>query len=688
MKSLVVRGLISLTGLVSISMAAFAQSPAVDPAFFAAKVYPVLEAAHCRICHTTAGVASGTRLHFPEAGASQDQVQIFGLSLATLVDRTNFTNSLLFVKPTNRLKHTGGERIKPGSDEEKILSQWIQYLTSTSEATMAAERRHLGESAGTVKQAHMFRRLTHSQYDNTVRDLLGDYSRPALHFPPEDYVDGFKNQLRYQSMPPLLVDAYSTSAEKVAMNAFRAGDINGLIPCKPASAGDVKCRDQFVRTFGMRAFRRPLRDDEFKRYAAAFTVQATSTGKFLEGARTVVEAMLQSPNFLFHVEGGPDGRNVDYDIASRLSYLLQDTMPNKALLEAAAKGELRTAAGRESATRRLLDDPKAHQALDEFFDQWLRFDRVLNSSKEARRFPDFSLEMAGNMVEETRRLLDHLVWDDGNFMEVLTADYAYLSGDLATLYKLPAPAGQFELVHFPAGTPRAGLLGEASFLAANAGPTETSPTQRGIFIREQLLCQQVPPPPPNVDTNLPESSADKPSTRRQRMTAHVENPLCASCHRLMDPIGFGLESFDAIGRLREHETILIESDTGNRKNDKKVNLDLDTRGEIAGIPNSNFSDSRQLGAILSKSQVCQECIVRQLFRYAYGRMETAADEDTIHQLFATFRDSGFHFKELLTGLVKAPQFLAGLEDNQDGVVRTRVASVSPNSTNAKNAARR
>jgi hypothetical protein len=670
------RGLLSLAALLWISSVSWAQRPATDPSFFATKVYPVLEAAHCRLCHATDGVASGTRIHFPDKGASQEQIEIFGLSLAPVVDRANPSNSLLFVKPTNRIKHTGGERVKPGSDEEKILSQWIQYLASTSDETLGAERRRLTESSGSNKQAHLIRRLTHSQYDNTVRDLLGDYSRPALHFPPEDWVDGFKNQAQYQGMTPLLVEAYSTAAEKLALNAFRAGDINHLIPCKPVSATDVKCRDQFVRSFGLRAFRRPLREVEFKRYAAAFSTQASLSGKFLEGARTVVEAILQSPNFLFHLEAGPDGQSVDYDIASRLSYLLQDTMPDKALLDAAAKGELRTAAGRDAATRRLLDDPRAHQSLDEYFDQWLRFDRVLNSSKEGRRFPEFSLEMAQNMVEETRRLLDHLVWDDRNFMELLTADYTYLSADLASLYKLPAPAAQFELVHFPAGSPRAGLLGEASFLAANAGPTETSPTARGIFIREQLLCQHVPPPPPNVDTNLPEATEDKPLTRRQRMMDHEANTLCASCHRLMDPIGFGLESFDAIGRFRQHETILIENPNGNRRADKKIDLDLDTRGEIAGIPNSAFSDSMQLGGILAQTPVCQECMVRQIFRYAFGRLETSSDEETIHQLFATFRDSGFHFKDLLTGLVRSPEFLAGLEDNQKGVTRTPGPSVS------------
>ena len=146
------------------------------------------------------------------------------------------------------------------------------------------------------------------------------------------------------------------------------------------------------------------------------------------------------------------------------------------------------------------------------------------------------------------------------------------------------------------------------------------------------------------------------------MLEHASNPACASCHRLMDPIGFGLESFDAVGRYRSRETILIESETGKRKDDKKIDLNLDTTGEVAGIPSSSFSDARQLGTILSGSKVCQECMVRQIFRYAYGRIETSADEATIQQLFATFRDSGFHFRDLMIALVKSPQFMAGFED--------------------------
>ena len=197
------------------------------------------------------------------------------------------------------------------------------------------------------------RRLTHSQYNNTVRDLIGDYSRPADRFPPEDFVGGFKNQTRSQGIPPVLEDAYSRAAERMALNAFRAGDVTDLIPCKPGvRARDAKCRDQFVRAFGERAFRRPLTSVEVQRYNDLFAEQAAKAGTFLEGARVVVEAMLQSPKFLFHVDGGrTGGRSVITRSRIGLSYFLWDTMPDRALLDAAAKGELRTPDGLERVAR-------------------------------------------------------------------------------------------------------------------------------------------------------------------------------------------------------------------------------------------------------------------------------------------------------------------------------------------------
>ena len=675
MRFAIARVCLALSWFLVVSPAVRAQSgPAIDAAFFVTKLFPVLEAAQCRGCHAHDGVASATRLHFPEKGASQDRIQLFGLSLTPLVDQADSSKSLLLNKPTMRIAHTGGERIKPGSDEERLLTEWVQYLASASDDALAAARRRLGDVAAGPEPSQLVRRLTHSQYNNTVRDLLGDYSRPAQRFPPEDYVDGFKNQLGAQGMPPLLVETYSTAAEKLAVNAFRVGDVNGLIPCKPASATDEKCRDQFVRAFGLRAFRRPLRNEEFQRYGEAFSDQARSSGEFLEGARVVVEAMLQSPNFLFHLEAGPDGRSTDYDIASRLSYLLWNTMPDQALLEAAEKGELRSVEGRVEAARRMLDNPLARQALDQFFEEWLRLDRVVNAVKQRRPYPEFSPELAAAMAEETRRLLQYLVWEERNFMEAFSADYSFLTSELASLYQLPAPSGQFELVRFPAAARRSGLLGQGSFLASTAGPTDTSPTARGIFVREQLLCQHVPPPPPGVNTTLPEPTEDKPRTRRQLMVAHVENPACAACHRLMDPIGFGLENFDAVGRWRDIETIRIaterDEEGGRRREPKTIELAIEAQGEIAGLPDSAFSEPKQLGRILAESPVCQECVVRQMFRYAYGRRETAADEAMLDELFAAFRDSGFRFKDLLIALVRSPEFHRAW-DNMDQVAQAR-----------------
>jgi hypothetical protein len=632
------------------------QDPA--PVSFSRTVYPIFEAAQCSGCHADDGVASATRLHFPEPNASPDDIEAFGLTLAVLVDRTDPTKSLLINKPTNREKHTGGERIKPGSYDEQALLEWTKYLARVPEDAVSAARKRLTAAAAPA-QTQLLRRLTHSQYNNTVRDLLGDYSRPADRFPPEDFVNGFKNQVRTQGMPPMLAEVYSASAEKLALNAFRAGDVNGLVPCKPASGRDAKCRDQFLRRFGLRAFRRPLTDIELRRYAALFSAQATKTGRFLDGARVVVEAMLQSPKFLFHAESGPDGQFRDYDIASRLSYFLWDTMPDQRLLDAAANGELRTRADLERTARAMLSQPVAKQAADEFFAQWLRFDRVIGSVKDRRRYPEFTPELAAMMVHETRTLLGNLVWNDGNFMEAFTADYSFLNSDLAKLYGVPAPSGEFELVKFPVGAKRVGILGQASFLTSTAGPVETSPTARGIFIREQLLCQHVPNPPPGVNTEVPEPTPDKPLAMRQRMQVHMESPTCAGCHRLMDPIGFGLENYDAVGRWRDTE--LIEFGTG-RSASKKVELPIDSKGEIAGIANSSFSDPVQIGRVLSGSRACQECVVKQVFRFAFGRLEARSDRDTVRETFGAFRESGFKFKELLVALVRSPQFLDGLDE--------------------------
>ena len=328
-----------------------AQAPAPS---FATTVYPVLEKANCRACHTDEGVASGTRLHFPPETASADEIDAFGLTLAALVNRDDPSSSLLLNKPTNRVRHVGGVKIEPGSPDEQAVRTWVQHLATVPDSAVSAARARLAAVKPAVSHQVGLRRLTHSQYNNTVRDLLGDYSRPADRFPPEDFVNGFKNQTRTQGIPPVLADAYSTAAERMAMNAFRAGDVNGLVPCKPASARDVKCRDQFVRAFGengvppsadrrrdapiqrsVRRHRRP-QPASFSRARESSSRRCCSrrSSSFTSSGRSEVAAALR-----------------DYAIANRLSYFLWDTMPDRALLDAAAKGELRTPEGLERVAR-------------------------------------------------------------------------------------------------------------------------------------------------------------------------------------------------------------------------------------------------------------------------------------------------------------------------------------------------
>src|SRR6185312_1854372 len=315
---------------------------------------------------------------------------------------------------------------------------------------------------------------------------------------------------------------------------------------------------RFVKEFGLKAFRRPLEPTEQKRYEALMTREKD----FTAGAQLVIEAMLQSPNFLFRFEETSYPAWKPYAAASRLAYALWDSMPDAELFAAAARGDLNTRQGVDKQARRLLNDPRAHQALNDFVSQWLRFDRVLTASKDRRKYPDFTLETAESMAEEARVFVGDLVWNDRNFMDLFSANYTFANADLATIYGIKPPAKEFDKVSFPLESERAGVLGQTLFLALTAKPEDSSPTARGLFVREQFLCQHVPPPPPGVNTNLPPVTEAKPQTNRDRMTEHASNPMCASCHKLMDPIGFGLEKFDAIGARRDKLTLVFASGRG------------------------------------------------------------------------------------------------------------------------------
>jgi len=590
---------------------------------FVKDVLPHLDKAGCNGCHNVDGVGSTTRLQFPEAAATPEEMELFGDTLRQFIDTADPAKSQLVLKPTNRIGHAGDRRIQPGSEAEAALLNWAKHLAATKPLAAPSTAKHLA-----AHEKPVLRRLTHSQYDNTVRDLLGDISRPSRNFPPEDFIDGFKNQYEGQSISPLLAESYGEAAERLAANA------------------NLKPSATFVEDFGKRAFRRPLTLEEKKRYTALYTKA---------GAKAVAEAMLQSPSFLYRPETAAKPEWQSYVRASRLSYLLWDTMPDAHLTAAAERGELNTPEGFARTARRMLDDPRAKPALDEFVSQWMRFDRVITMVKDRRFYPSFTRELALAMTEETRRFVADLAWNDRNFMELFTSDSTFLNGDLAQIYGMKAPSDDYAKVAYKHESGRAGILSHATFLALTSKPADTSPTARGLFVREQFLCQNVPQPPPGVNTNLPPQSEEKPRTNRELLQIHLSNPSCATCHNLIDPIGLGLEKFDGVGALREAVKVTIPS-FDRKKPNRNVELPIDSKGWVAGIPDSNFDTPRQLGAALARTPGCQECVVKQYFRYAMGRRETPADRPAIAKMTTDFRASQFKLKELMISVVRHTEF--------------------------------
>ena len=417
----------------------------------------------------------------------------------------------------------------------------------------------------------------------------------------------------------------------------------------------------FSVTSAGRHFAVPLAEEEIAQYDALFQKEAAVSDDFLRGAQIVVEAMLQSPHFLFRMERGPSGPTYSYEVASRLSYFLWDTMPDDKLLELAEAGKLDAPAQVDAMARQMLKDPRARKSLEEFLGQWLRFDRVLNTIRDRREYRDFNPELAAAMTEETKRLFGDLVWNDGNFMDFFTADYGFVSTDLAGIYKLPPPESEFARVDFPDDSGRGGVFGQAMFLTVTSKPSDTSPTERGLYVREHFLCQEVPPPPPGLNASLPPVTDEKPMTNRERLTTHLTSETCSSCHRLIDPIGFGFENYDAIGRFRDKHYLTIyptrdEKMKGIKKEETKYELAIDASASVTGIADSEFSTPKGLGEVLANEPSCQKCIVRQIFRYAMGREETPDDRATIEKLYAEFRDSEFRFRELIIFLVTSDVF--------------------------------
>jgi hypothetical protein len=488
------------------------------------------------------------------------------------------------------------------------------------------------------------RRLTRAEYDNTVRDLLGDATAPARKFPQEEVVLGFTNNADGQSVSGLLIEQYESAATDLALAA--TGNLPKLLGCDPAARGEDACVRAFLPGFGLRAYRRPLAPDEVDRLFA-FYAAGKQAWDFRTGVRLMLQAMLQSPNFLYRLETG--GATVagaitklgGYDMASRLSYLLWSSMPDTALLDAAAAGKLETAAQVQEQARRMLADPRAGQAVTTFVSEWLELEKLAKVEKDATLFPRFTTPIRALLRRETEAFAASLILGGGNLEALLTAAHTFMNKDLAAYYGTSGPKGDaFERVALD-GARRAGLVTQGGLMAANAKVNQSSPVARGLFVREHLLCSTPPPPPPNANVSPP--APDPALTTRERFARHRTDPACSSCHLLMDPVGLGFEHFDAAGLWRDSE--------GGKP--------IDASGELVSTADANgkFDGAVELGARLGGSSQVRDCMVVQWFRHAYGRSELDGDQCTLAALGAAFAPGKGDFKALLVALTQADPFL-------------------------------
>ncbi|HTJ80931.1 MAG TPA: DUF1592 domain-containing protein [Polyangiaceae bacterium] len=484
------------------------------------------------------------------------------------------------------------------------------------------------------------RRLTREEYNNAVRDLLGDTTRPADAFPPDEVVGGFEtNNLAPVTAP--LVERYMDTAEALA--AAAAHHVDTLAPCPTGHPREV-CAKAFIETFGRRIFRRPLDAGERSSLFGIFEEKA-GRSDYAGGIQLVLEVMLQSPQFLYRVEApGPDGADTraltSYELATRLSFFIWASTPDDALLDAAASDRLSAPDDIAREARRLLKDPRAIEGIRSFHRQWLSLGELDTASKDSVLSAAFTPELKAAMVEETLRFSADAVLSGGDAVKtLLTSNRSFVNAPLAALYGVPPPANGFALVDLPPRQ-RSGILTQASVMTVLSNADQTSPVTRGKFVRERLLCEAIPPPPPNAIISAPK--VDPKLTTKQRFAQHRTDPSCAGCHQLMDPIGFGFEHYDAIGAWREVDGA----------------FPVDSVGEITASESldGTFDGAVELGARLSASEQVRRCIATQWFRFALGRNERDEDAPSIAAAYQVFAREGFDVRELIVAIATSDAF--------------------------------
>lgn len=529
----------------------------------------------------------------------------------------------------------------------------------------SSDRPGLGSTGtGTVDPANMvmaqtctpsipsapMRRLSYAEYQATMKDLFGSLNMPAptiLHDPASN---GFENRAKLLNPSPLLVEQYGTAAIDVGLK-LSTTLTSPLVPCAPKTAAEEKtCGVQFVETFGAKVLRRPLTAVEKADYEAYFESER-ALSNFAGAVQLTTEVLLQSPQFLYRIElGDPATVEMDrikltqYEIATRLSYLLSGSPPDATLLAKAQQSTLDMADARETEARRLLADPRTAAMFVEFHRQWLDFDRLSHEPKDPTTFPAYTAELTAAIREESDRFVALVMGStgDGTLKSFLTSTKTEVNAPLAKLYGVTGPATGWAAVDLKA-TERAGFLTRSNFLASKAHQLAGSPPLRANYILQRLLCMTVPPPPANADLSEPASKMGTGAkTNRQLFEERTAPATCKACHSSFTPLGYALENYDAIGQYRTTDSGLPVDATGHFA---MGNIDWQLNGAI------------DLSAKLADSPVAQSCVANNWFEYALGRDLETADQCRMAKLSVALADARGDIREMLVALVKTPEFV-------------------------------
>ena len=495
--------------------------------------------------------------------------------------------------------------------------------------------------------AARMRLLSQEQYFNSLGYVFGPDITVSAHFAPFRRTDGLlASGSSSAGVTIAQMQEFQRTANSLAGQVVSPANRAYLVRCTPRrdTAADRACAREFLLPVGRLLYRRPLDKATADAVVEKSAEAAGRLQDFYGGLAVALEGLLMSPQALFVADSArPDparpgvARLDAYSLASRLSLFLWNAAPDDELLRAAEKGELDHPAGLAKNVDRMLASPRLETGMRAFFDDMLRFDDLAVLTKDPGIYPIFGAETLADAREQTlRTLVDQLLVKKRDYRDLFTSRDTFISPSLAVIYGVATPPG-WTAYTSPPGSPRAGFLTQVSFLAAHAHPGRSSPTLRGKALRELLLCQTVPRPPPNVDFSLLEDANSRLRTARERLDLHQSNPVCAGCHKITDPIGLAFEHFDGAGQYRSTER----------------GAPLDVSGALDG---KKFDDLDGLSVALRDHPQLGACFVKRVYGWATGGPTQASDKPMLDWLGSEFAADGYRMPELLRSIALSSAF--------------------------------